>query len=386
VQAGPGWLENEYLRVDVMPDGSLTLMDKSTQERYCDLNVYEDCGDVGDEYIFRPAADDSGVTTAGVPVSHITAETTSTSATLTIGQTLTVPACAEPAAPGRGQRRSSTEITLALETTVRLRPGGHAVEVTCSFDNVARDHRLRALFPTEVKTDVCAVDSAFDVVERRIRPWSGWRNPANSQPQQAFVDLSDGRRGLLIANRGLPEYEVLRDEESTLALTLLRSIGHLGDWGIFPTPAAQCPGRWTAEYAIIPHSGTWEAAASWAREFAAPLHAVPAVAGSATLASQASPLPADASFLHVTGDALVLAACKRAEVRDSVVVRLYNPTATVCQGSLSSIFPLAEAYLTSLEECRLRPLSIFEYAAVEFAVAPKAIVTLELVMVGCMKH
>jgi hypothetical protein len=55
-------------------------------------------------------------------------------------------------------------------------------------------------------------------------------------------------------------------------------------------------------------------------------------------------------------------------VRDSLIVRLYNPTAAVCHA----------AYLTSLEERRIRPLPISEAATLEIEVAPKAIVTLEL--------
>jgi alpha-mannosidase len=83
--------------------------------------------------------------------------------------------------------------------------------------------------------------------------------------------------------------------------------------------------------------------------------------------------------VRIRGDALVLSACKQAEEGDSLIVRLYNPTATVCHGSLTSLVPLVAAYLTSLEERRIQPLPISEAATMEIEVAPKAIVTLELV-------
>lgn len=51
------------------------------------------------------------------------------------------------------------------------------------------------------------------------------------------------------------EYEVLRDGRNTIAVTLLRSVGELGDWGHFPTPEAQCLGEHTVHLEIIPHSG-----------------------------------------------------------------------------------------------------------------------------------
>lgn len=382
VRVGPDWLENEHLRVDVAPDGSLSLTDKSTGERYCGLNVYEDCGDVGDEYVYRAPARETILTTSGVPVRYVTAEATPVWGCLIIGQALAVPAHAEPPDPGRGERRSQETVTLDLVTAVRLSAGGHAVEIACRFDNQARDHRLRALFPSEVKTDLCSVDSAFDVVERPITPWSGWQSATDSQPQQAFVDLSDGRRGLLLANRGLPEYEVLRDDARTVTLTLLRSVGHVGDWGVFPTPDAQCLGQWSAEYALVPHAGSWATAARWAHEFVTPLHAVPGTHGPALSAPFRGRLPAGASFLRIHGGTLVLSAFKRAEERQGVVARFYNPASAPCRATLTSLLPLAGAYVISLEERRLRSVPVADGETIDLVVEAKAIVSVELEIAG----
>ena len=35
-----------------------------------------------------------------------------------------------------------------------------------------------------------------------------------------------------------------------IALTLLRCVGELGDWGYFPTPEAQCLGEYRFNYSI----------------------------------------------------------------------------------------------------------------------------------------
>ena len=59
--------------------------------------------------------------------------------------------------------------------------------------------------------------------------------------------------GLTIANKGLAEYEILRDGKNTIAVTLHRGVRELGDWGVFLTPEAQCLGEKTTEYEIIPH-------------------------------------------------------------------------------------------------------------------------------------
>ncbi|MGH2351179.1 MAG: hypothetical protein ACRDJN_06140, partial [Chloroflexota bacterium] len=54
VRAGPAWLENEHLRVDVAPNGTLTLTHKASGRSFADLLAFEDGGDVGDEYTYSP--------------------------------------------------------------------------------------------------------------------------------------------------------------------------------------------------------------------------------------------------------------------------------------------------------------------------------------------
>ena len=44
--------------------------------------------------------------------------------------------------------------------------------------------------------------------------------------------------GMPIANIGLYEYEILPEEKNALAVTILRSVGELGDWGYSPP---SCP-------------------------------------------------------------------------------------------------------------------------------------------------
>ena len=46
------------------------------------------------------------------------------------------------------------------------------------------------------------------------------------------------KKGVTVSNKGLNEYEILGDD--TIAVTILRASGELGDWGYFPTPEAQC--------------------------------------------------------------------------------------------------------------------------------------------------
>lgn len=156
---------------------------------------------------------------------------------------------------------------MKIRTLVRLEKGGKGVKVEAAFNNQAKDHRVRLLFPTDLESRQHRVDSMFEIVTRDNEPAKEWQNPSNAQHQQAFVDVSSEDAGLTIANLGLNEYEVLRDGRSTIAVTLLRSVGELGDWGWFPTPEAQCLGEHSVQLEIIPHHGDGLASGAYAEAY-----------------------------------------------------------------------------------------------------------------------
>ena len=153
--------------------------------------------------------------------------------------------------------------------------------------------------------------------------------PVAFYPQKTFADISDGAHGLMLANRGLPEYEALPEADGTvtLALTLLRCVswlsredlatrhGHAGP--VMYTPGAQMIGRWTFEYSLIPHEGGWEKAFAEAHRFARPLRAVRVSRGSGGL-------PREGLAGRDRPAEVILSALKLAEDDGSVVVRVYN--------------------------------------------------------------
>ena len=129
-------------------------------------------------------------------------------------------------------------------------------------------------FAALILVDQADHDSHFDVVRRPVgvpEKDADWvEDPRPEVPQRAFTDISDGQVGLTIANRGLPEVEVLPGavgSTTEIALTLLRCVGWLsrddlpvrqGHAGpAYETPGAQVPGSWSFDYSIIAHEGHW---------------------------------------------------------------------------------------------------------------------------------
>ena len=133
-------------------------------------------------------------------------------------------------------------------------------------------------------------DGHFEVVERKPGLPSAdatWiEQPRPEVPQQLFTDVSDGKSGLMVANRGLPEVEVLPGSvgNAEIALTLLRCVGWLsrddfaarkGHAGPFlETPGAQMLGTWSFDYSVIPHKGSWQNACEQAYAFEVPMRVI----------------------------------------------------------------------------------------------------------------
>jgi alpha-mannosidase len=329
--AAANLLENEHLAVTIGKDGSFELKDKGTGRVYADLGVYENVGDIGNEYIFKGAAGDAPITTKGLRAEITRLEQSDLRTTYEIVHDWEIPSGAdallqrevETMVPIRERqaRRSGDKAPLRITTTLTLERGAKGLSIGVSYNNRAKDHRLRMLFPTDLTADVHHADSIFETAVRDNVPSPVWSNPSNCQHSSAFVAVDESGAGFAVAHKGLNEYEVLRGGRNTIAITLLRSVGELGDWGVFPTPGAQCLGEQSAELLLVPYTGVTrrhEAAIE-----AAKLHTPWTVRQAAV---QSGSLAAERSWLDWSGEALVLTAFKANEDRGDTIVRWYNPT------------------------------------------------------------
>jgi alpha-mannosidase len=252
--------------------------------------------------------------------------------------------------------------------------------------NCARDHRLRVHFPTPIYTDCSEAESTFDVVKRPLgvpANTTDWiEQPVPTHPQKTFVDVHNGKIGLMVVNRGLPEYEALQEEDGkvTIALTLLRCVGWLsrddypcrkGHAGpALETPEAQCMGDYVFEYALVPHAGTWLNAFEQAHAFNAPLRAV-------STDGHAGTLPLEQSLLTLEGKGLVLSAVKTAETGDGFIVRFYNITDEPTTARLRTSLPAKAAMRVNLAEEELEPLHIDHSGILAIPVRGKQIITVK---------
>lgn len=350
-------LENDTLRVEVMADGSFTLEHKPSGKLYQGLGVYENTGDIGNEYMYRQPAGEVPLTTFGLNADIAVIEDTPYRASIEIAHEWEIPASADTLLeeeqralvyyPERLAQRAAATVTLKLRTVLRLERSGKGLEVKSFIDNMAKDHRLRMLFPADLAAASHRVDSMFELAERPNEPAPEWQNPSNAQHQQCFVDVTGENAGLTVANLGLHEYEILRDGRNTIAVTLLRSVGEMGDWGWFPTPEAQCLGEQTADLLLLPHSGdavtSGAAAAAAAYQFQIPWTCAQAEV-------HAGSIPAVYSAVRWSGGTAAFSSMKLNKERGDVLLRWFNLTAEPCELELESALPVAAFYTSNILE------------------------------------
>lgn len=358
--------ENETLRFTIEGNGSLTVTDLTTGITYQNNNIYEDLGDAGESYNFKPAIEDKPITTEKDTAFITLSQVTPYSATFEIINSLELPAGMEE------KKRCGDYLTHTLTTKVTITAGVHRLDIETSLENQAENHRLRALFKPEIQTDHALAEGQFDVVEREIIPYHTWENPCYCQRIQTFFGLEQQDKGLLISTRGLNEYEILRDGENTMALTLLRCVDQMGDWGYFPTPAAQCKGEHTLSYSIIPFAKENRAEA---------FREAYTFNGDSLFAraiqKQEGSLPAASLTVETKGEMLPFAAFKKADQRESAILRLYNADTAPQPLTLKLGKAAKGIYLVSLAEERAETLAENADTAT-LTVPAKKIITIEL--------
>ncbi|HLH62537.1 MAG TPA: glycoside hydrolase family 38 C-terminal domain-containing protein [Ktedonobacteraceae bacterium] len=361
-------IENEFYNVVASRDnGTLTITDKQTGAVFAGLNRFVDGGDVGDLYNYSPPAQDLLISEPIDPPEIDVINSGGMQATLRIRGTWLLPASCSP----DRSERSSNMIECPIVSEVSLIAGVRRIAIHTRIDNRARDHRLRVVFPVSYTVEHVAAESTFEV---RMRPVaaphpadvSAWAEaPVNTFPQKRFVDISNGKVGLGILNRGLPEYEVLQQGPGVepggmaVAVTLLRCVewlsrgdlstrhGHAGPAEF--TPEAQCLGEQAFDYALVPHGGDWEAEEALvlreAQAFNIPVWA--SVTG-----QHEGALSSRTAQIEVEPRELVVSAIKRSNDGEGTIVRVYNPLGHAVEGRILPEFACTRAFVTNLREER----------------------------------
>ncbi len=333
-------ISNNLIEVSINENGTYNVKDNKSNSIYENLGYFIDSGDAGDEYNYSyPDVDtyfDTRDTKANISIIRESSEKVEISfdIDLAISCELTEDR----------KYRSEKRITLPIRTILSVEANNDVLKAKTTIHNTAKDHILRVIFPTNLKTEISYSGTPFDVVKnpihiddyeesmipekvRKVIVGAREAKPNTIFLTQEFVDLYDGEKGFSLLSKGLPEYTVF-EENNAIALTLFRSCGwvakdintRIGDAGpeIF-TPEAQCLRTIEVEYAIYPHKGNYEEAnvVKKADDFNNELLICTTDKHEGFLASRASYLNIESKNIRVTS-------FRKSENSNKLILRLYN--------------------------------------------------------------
>lgn len=320
-------IENGPLHLTIEKNGTITMEDRKNKRKLNNLHIFEDIGDIGNEYIFKQPVYDQPILSSNKENSEVKVLVdTPEIAKISILQEMEIPVSADERLEKEQQmvvefryrkaERSKEKRILQIKTIMTIRKDSKKIDFETTLDNQMKDHRLRVLFPTKLHVEHHEADSIFEVVKRPNHVSKSWENPTNPQHQQAFVNIHDEEYGVTVGNFGLNEYEVTEDGQ--IAVTLLRSVGELGDWGYFPTPEAQCLGEHRFNYSIELHGPE--------EKFSTYLHAYAAQIPFSTqqIKHHEGTLISKQQYLTIKSETFAITALKRSKFSDKVVVRGFN--------------------------------------------------------------
>ncbi|MEI7633417.1 MAG: glycosyl hydrolase-related protein [bacterium] len=375
-------MENEFLRVRIEPNGTLTATDKQTGEIYKNVNFFEAAGECGDPWWRWAPPSERVCNTLGLQAEIAKEADGPVMTTYSIRWKWMLP----EGVTGNKMARASEEKELTITSHVSLKKGVPRVDVRTVVNNTVRDHRLRMMAEAGFKPETSFSHTQFDVVERgvRLQDTSNWLEPwTGTNPVNGCHGTSSDRRGLAVLSFGLTEYEVIDDETGTTAATLLRTYQYPKMSGLFRedrvkrtgNEGSQMLGEQTFRYAFCFFKGSWAKAGLLKQMTAFRNPLVPAQHGR----SKGGQFGRTHSFFSLSPEELCLTAIKKAEKGNNIIVRFYNPTDQQLKGRFWSYRKIKKARQSRLDEKRGRALEVDgDGHEITLTVPKKKIITLEL--------
>jgi len=356
IAAPGGILENDSLRVEINPNGTFDLTDKQSGKRIEGMHYFSDNGSVGNAHQNRTPLRDFTVTSLGSAAVITLVENNPLRATWRVDLTMQIPAAADLDM----RNRSGQSVELPVTSWLSLPKGSRRLEIKTRFDNQARDHRLRIMLPTDLRTNDVYVEAPFDVVKRCFQ-WKGTGDNFEGhypfQPMLGFVDLTDGKRGMAFMSKGLREYEVIDDRRRTLAITLMRAhraYMRANQGPLTPKEEERNTGQHSIgvhemEYALMMHPGDWRQGQviNEARDFNTPWRII-----------QGVPKPGK---LPVTGSIITITPCEhvhlsgfyRSSDRRGYVLRLWNSADKPIRAAIRTAARVSSMKKVCMDEARV---------------------------------
>ncbi|MBU3101981.1 MULTISPECIES: mannosylglycerate hydrolase [Clostridium] len=225
-------IENNYYKIYAKSNGTIDILDKTSNKIYKNQAVFEENGDAGDSYNYSPPREDLLISSLDSK-SQIKVLKSKIEEELLIQYDMKVPCSLEERAKG------IVSIDMKVEVNVSLKENQNVISFNVDLENKSFSHRVRVLFNAEIASKLSIADQQFGIISRKtvleedIKLWESseglWQEkPITIEPMQSFVTLEDGKRGLCVITQGVREYQIVGEKYDTIALTLFRTFSYMG--------------------------------------------------------------------------------------------------------------------------------------------------------------
>ena len=363
-------IETDFYDITVNSNGTLNIFDKQIKQSFENVLLLENGGDDGDEYDFSPLPNEELIYSDDVRA-NVEITQNQYGATIDIQYRLDVPA--------NLQKRKEQVVESAVDVHIVAMVPNHkpVIEMKFEVNNFAKDHRLRALIPTNIASAFSISDNQFgsikrEVIDSAIKVWEqeDWdERPDPIYPMLSYVGLTNEDYGVSVLTNSTREYEIVGENFDTIAITLFRSIGFLGKEEMLrrpgrpsgiklPTPDSQMIGSLTLQFAIATHPAEANVARI-AKEFLTPVETYNKTPHDAMRLNKANVnTPLEYSFFKEVDPNVVLSTLKKAENEDRFVLRFYNPTSEETSASFEFNRRIGQANVINLNEKAVGGLAI----------------------------
>lgn len=252
-------IDNAFYTLSFKEEEGITLHAKGTKTTMEQAFFLEDMGDEGDNYDYSYPDKDLKVlddfseakVTRQLESEHV--------AYLVIEGTMAVPKDL------KSRRKGMLDTSLAYEVTFTLHKQDDVIDIEGSVENGALNHRLRLVVNHKSPAKHSCAGTQFSIIQRPTHSpdrdeWvekNYFEEPSPIYPLLNHVTKRNGKETLSVFTRSVKEYEFTGENTGNIALTLFRSVGHLGlpdlnrrpgrpsgiDNEIVETPDSQMKGR-----------------------------------------------------------------------------------------------------------------------------------------------
>lgn len=390
-----GRIENESVRI-FEKNGGLHLHVKSIDLTIDDFITFENVADAGDSYDFSPLQNDEPISSKNVQSIHV--EKSVGVERMEVEHVLQLPATIDERKAGK------TSKELLIMSQFELRKEESFIRVKHVIKNDVKDHRIRVLLQTSIKTPNHSFgDQGFSLIQRpTVNPYmENWKEqkfaeaPVPIYPLENLAGVTNDQVTSAVVTKGIKEYQLIK-ETGEIALTLFRSVGLLGQanlaWRpgresginnkVVYTPDAQMQGEMTFEYALyFAKTFTEKGLFTLVDQFYGHCVSYQKQALNSfeeRLDRFEIPYPVEAltssfSLMEISNEQVFFSSMKKAYDDDSIIVRLFNPT------SKQQSVTVTGEQIKSMAQTKLNEKKAIKFDH-ELTIQPKGYITINLVI------